>query len=332
VSAGRQCEEHAQQLWQEAKPDEYFFLEMFGSAVVEHLVRVASGRICGWADAHQLAALPHYSPGYTGWDVAEQVKLWELLRSIGPAQLPSNMEVFPTGMLRPKKSLLAVMGLTHDLDRARQLAPLIPCETCALPGCDYRRGPYRRPRPPREDVRFLQGGLRTAPSQPRAVLNPNAKYSINSKALKKWSSERLQLAVGADGSVTARFAFEGTTCSNQGRPLEFHYHVRLAAAQDGYRILEARCEPAPGDTGHTFQCEYLSQGADFLRRIASEQPLLGRPLDDVLTWERSRESSGCFCAADRRAHKWGMVFEVIHFALVERGLAVADGQSVANLE
>ena len=34
VSAGRECEERAQQLWRESKPDEYFFLEMYGSAVV----------------------------------------------------------------------------------------------------------------------------------------------------------------------------------------------------------------------------------------------------------------------------------------------------------
>ncbi|HEX7617866.1 MAG TPA: hypothetical protein VF480_04010, partial [Verrucomicrobiae bacterium] len=42
VSAGWECEEKARQLWQEGKPDEYFFLEMYGSAVVEHLVTAAS--------------------------------------------------------------------------------------------------------------------------------------------------------------------------------------------------------------------------------------------------------------------------------------------------
>src|SRR5512143_590416 len=38
VSAGPECEEHARQLWLEEKPDEYFFMEMYGSAVVEHLI------------------------------------------------------------------------------------------------------------------------------------------------------------------------------------------------------------------------------------------------------------------------------------------------------
>jgi len=76
VSAGRECEEHARQLWTEGKPDEYFFLEMFGSAVVENLVARTSGRICDLAAHQQLMAVPHYSPGYSGWDVAEQGRLF----------------------------------------------------------------------------------------------------------------------------------------------------------------------------------------------------------------------------------------------------------------
>ena len=79
VSAGKQCEEKARDLWLEGKPDEYFFMEMFGAAVVEHLGAGASGRICGWADGQGMVALPHSSPGYSGWDVSDQIKLWELI-------------------------------------------------------------------------------------------------------------------------------------------------------------------------------------------------------------------------------------------------------------
>ncbi len=140
VSAGGECEEHAQQLWRESKPDEYFFMEMFGSAVVEHLVTVASGHICGWADRHGAAALPHYSPGYSGWDISDQIKLWNLLRQNGARHFNGRLEVLETGMLRPKKSLLAVMGITRNLEKARSLARLIPCEACSLPDCRYRRG------------------------------------------------------------------------------------------------------------------------------------------------------------------------------------------------
>ena len=152
VSAGGECEEHAQQLWRESKPDEYFFMEIFGSAVVEHLVTVISGRICDWADRHGAAALPHYSPGYSGWDISDQIKLWNLLRQNGIQHFDSRLEVLESGMLRPKKSLLAVMGITRSLEKARSLARLIPCEACSLPRCQYRRVSYRHAPPQIEDV------------------------------------------------------------------------------------------------------------------------------------------------------------------------------------
>ncbi len=54
VSAGSECEEKAKQLWQEGKPDEYFFLEIYGSGrVVEHLITTTGARICAWADQNQ---------------------------------------------------------------------------------------------------------------------------------------------------------------------------------------------------------------------------------------------------------------------------------------
>jgi hypothetical protein len=156
VSAGEQCEEKARQLWQESKPDEYFFLEIFGSAVVEHLVTVASGRICSWADANKMAALPHYSPGYSGWDIADQIKLWDLIRQNGAGHLVGRLEVLETGMVRPKKSLLTVIGMTQHLGQARRLARLTPCETCSLPDCGYRRGRFKQPLPRIENGSVLQ--------------------------------------------------------------------------------------------------------------------------------------------------------------------------------
>ena len=153
VSAGRECEEHARELWNEGKPDEYFFLETCGSAAVEQLIAVASGHICAWADGNQMAALPHFSPGYSGWDIREQAAFWRLFQQSFNGRLPGELEVLDSGMLRPKKSLLAVIGLTRDLEKARGFQKLIPCENCSLPDCHYRRGPYKRPRPSMDNPR-----------------------------------------------------------------------------------------------------------------------------------------------------------------------------------
>jgi hypothetical protein len=150
VSAGKECEEHARQLWNDGKPDEYFFLESYGSAVVEQLITLASRHICAWADEHKMAALPHFSPGYSGWHIAEQLPLWSLFQKSFDRQFPGELEVLDSGMLRPKKSLLAVIGLTRDLEKARRFQKLIPCENCSLPGCRFRRAPYKRSRPQME--------------------------------------------------------------------------------------------------------------------------------------------------------------------------------------
>jgi hypothetical protein len=96
--------------------------------------------------------------------------------------------------------------------------------------------------------------------------------------------------------------------------------------------METNCVPASGDTGHTCQCEYLNNAASLMGRIADEKPLLGWPLNDVLSWERAYSPSGCFCDADRRSHKWGLVFEVIHYALVQREKEMANGQTATILK
>ena len=156
VTAGKECEEHARELWDESKPDEYFFLESYGSAVVEQLITVASRHICAWADENEMAALPHFSPGYSGWDFAEQLPLWSLFQKNFGGNFPGALEVLDSGMLRPKKSLLAVIGLTRNLEKARRLHTLIPCENCFLPDCRYRRAPFRCPRPQMESVARFQ--------------------------------------------------------------------------------------------------------------------------------------------------------------------------------
>ena len=315
VSAGAACEEHARHLWEEAKPDEYFFLESFGSAVVEHLVAATSGRICGLADSAGLIAVPHYSPGYAGWDVADQNKLFALIARGGTAPFPGPLEVLPSGMLRPKKSLLAVVGLTARTPAALAAARLVPCDACAFSPCRFRRAPYRHAGPP-------------APALAAATpLTTPAAYTTNPRALRKWARERVRLAPRADGTLAATFRFDGTTCSNQGRPLAFDYAVTLGTAADGYPILAADCRPAPEDEGHKFMCAYLADAPALLQAIAAEQPLLGRPLDAVLTWSRSPAPSGCHCDAPARAHKWGLALEAIHFALAQPAASPATPSS-----
>jgi len=253
-----------------------------------------------------VAVLPHYSPGYPDWTIEDQGSLLGVIRARCPAAAP--LAVFDTGMLRPKKSLLAVFGVTRHAERVRPLSELSPCESCSFAPCQYRRAPYRRSRQAPSDV----------PIADEAGVNPlaaDARYQVSVKALRRWSEDRLTLENDEDGGVAAVFRYEGTTCTNMGRPLRFHYHVRLGRREDGYPILDQSCAPAPDDDGHPAMCEYVRGGGALMAVIAAERPLQGRPLDEVVRWTRPSSPAGCYCEPDSRLHKWGLVLETIHFAL-----------------
>ncbi len=318
VSAGKECEEMARQLWLQEKPDEYFFLEMYGSAVVEHLIARTGFQFCDWADRQHLAILPHYSPGYPGWDISEQQRLLDVIRRHIPDALPGELSVLPTGMLNPKKSLLAVFGVTRNLAKVARLTDLVPCKNCSLPACQYRRVPYRKSMPQIESIQRLRSELTDSTNEPSKMPSPlsrNAQYRTGMSALKKWSKERLRLRFAEDGTVEATFTYDGTTCSNLGRPLQFILSVRLGSEQTGYKILSTDCFPAPGDEGHKSMCEYIRRGDPFIESIREEKPLAGKSLEEVLAWERPFSPTGCFCERPGRLHKWGLALEVLHFAL-----------------
>jgi hypothetical protein len=195
-------------------------------------------------------------------------------------------------MLRPKKSLLAVFGVTRYISRVRPLTDLRPCENCSFAACQYRRAPYRR-----------------------AVPEAGDRYSVSLKALKRWSDDRLTLTRRTDGTIDAVFHYEGTTCTNMGRPLKFDYLVTVGPREEGYPIRDQRCQPSRGDEGYTSMCRYLTDPTELMTSIASEQPLNGQPLDEVMRWARPASPAGCYCEPASRQHKWGLVLETIHYAL-----------------
>lgn len=307
VSAGPEAEEESHRRWEEGKPDEYFFLEIFGSAVVEQLAALTGARLCAWAEERGMAVLPHYSPGYPEWDVAEQPQLLELIKRAQRQPFPSPVEVFETGMLRPKKTLLAVFGLTRHTERLQRLTDLVPCENCSFGPCEFRRAPYRRaPRAWGEQVVQVRA----------ATLNPDAKYTVNRKALKRWAEELLTLSENQDGSVDALFRYEGSTCTN--KPLLFNYGVTLGPAAEGYPILKQSCVQAPEDKGLAVMCQYVEDAAGLMGAIDREKPLQGEKLEAVLSWWRTPVGAGCYCEQASRDHKWGLVLETVHYALVQK--------------
>jgi len=318
VSAGGELEREAQKLWLEEKPDEYFFLEVYGSAVVEHLITMKGAALCAWAESRDQAILPHYSPGYAEWDIAQQPALLDLIRQNGDQRLPGELDVLDSGMLRPKKSLLAVFGLTKQRERVGRLTELNPCERCSFLPCQYRRAPYVGvPRCFNRDEIAQTKQLLSQLLPEALVLEKNARYSVHAKALARWAASRLSLTERENGTIDALFRYEGTTCSNLGRPLFFDYHVTLGPREDGYVICAMACKPTPGDAGYTSMCRYIESAPLLMSSIDREKPLMGEPLNSVLAWDAANSAAGCYCELGDRMHKWRVVLETIHYALVE---------------
>ena len=147
-------------------------------------------------------------------------------------------------MLRPKKSLLAVFGVTPHTQNVLRLNELNPCQSCSFLPCQYRRAPYRRALPLTTELLPQVGKNESEGAAPATVLDLQAKYVVNRKALARWSSERLALTQQDDGNIDAHFRYDGTTCSNMGRQLSFDYRVTLGPREEGYPIRDESCSPA----------------------------------------------------------------------------------------
>jgi hypothetical protein len=138
VSAGREVDAETDRLWKDDRPDEAFFLDRLGAAMVEALIRRTSIVICRQAEAMQLTALPPLSPGCSDWDFADQHTLFSLF---GDATGPLTM--MSSGMVSPKNSMLSAVGLTRQ---RYAMTAREACQWCDLSPCAFRRAPYTQGR------------------------------------------------------------------------------------------------------------------------------------------------------------------------------------------
>ncbi len=226
-----------------------------------------------------------------------------------------------SGALRPKKSLIAVFGLTRHVDRLVHLRDLVPCERCSFAPCQYRRAPYRRGAR-RSTARSFDEPIRDdAPADDAAEapgLDRSAAYTVNHKALRRWAAERLTLTARADGSTDALFRYEGTTCSNMGHPLRFDYHVQLGPR--ARRVSDPRPALRAGRRRYRAHAHVRlhQRRRRLIEAVGRDAPLAGLPLDAVIGWHRPVSAAGCYCDEPSRVHKWGLVLETIHYALARR--------------
>jgi hypothetical protein len=136
VTVGGALEARVAALWEARELPLAAMLDSVGSGAVESLAEHVNDLLCARGIARGLRVTNRISPGYGGWDVAEQPLLFHFVdgASIGVAL---NDACFMT----PEKSITLLVGAGT---RARVDHYFSQCARCWMAACAYRRAPAAR--------------------------------------------------------------------------------------------------------------------------------------------------------------------------------------------
>jgi hypothetical protein len=280
ISAGMRTDAAIDEMWKTDRPDEAMVLNAYTIAIVEHLRWKIGNHLQNQLQADALTLLPHYSPGYEGWSLADQAQLFRLLRRHDNGE-KMPLELLPSGAMRPNKSTLLINGVTRKVD-SQQFAPQY-WNSMPLPAANGIEGPG---------------------------------YAFPEKTLALWRDKRLTLTPISEDELHAKFCMEGSTCNNMGVPLEFDFHIVLnRESTRAYRITAASCEPAANHQGYREMCAFLDKSDGFMAQLRSHRPMIGELLKDALKWNPQVSPAGCLCTRANQDHKWRIVLQTIHYTL-----------------
>ncbi len=108
-------------------------LDSVGSAAAESLAEYANDLLCQAALSDGLRVTNRISPGYAGWDTAEQRELFRLC----PGE-PIGVALNPSCFMTPVKTISFLVGVGPE---ARVDHYFTQCRRCWMRDCAYRRAP-----------------------------------------------------------------------------------------------------------------------------------------------------------------------------------------------
>lgn len=110
-----------------------YIMDTLGTVVVEKAMDLIAAELAEEAFRIGWRTTNRYSPGYCGWHVGEQQKLWSLL--------PSNfcgISLNASSLMTPVKSISGLMGLGKNAVKTPYA-----CSGCTMMHCTYRKRAYR---------------------------------------------------------------------------------------------------------------------------------------------------------------------------------------------
>jgi hypothetical protein len=133
---GDVLEAHASDLWEARELPLAMMLDSVGSAAVESLAEYVNDQLCQEGITRGVKVTNRVSPGYGGWDVAEQRLLWQLCPG-DAVGVTLNDACF----MSPTKTITILVGAGAA---ARVDDYFSQCARCWMRDCAYRRAPAAR--------------------------------------------------------------------------------------------------------------------------------------------------------------------------------------------
>jgi hypothetical protein len=133
---GDALERRVAELWEARELPLASMLDSVGSGAVESLAEYVNDVLCQQGLAAGLVVTNRISPGYAGWDVAEQRALFRLC-----AGAPAGVALNEACVMSPGKSISLLVGAGRD---ARADHYFSQCARCWMRDCAYRRTPAVR--------------------------------------------------------------------------------------------------------------------------------------------------------------------------------------------
>jgi hypothetical protein len=132
-TVGSAIEDRVRALWDSRELPLAVMLDSVGSAAAESLAEYANDLLCQAAISAGTKVTNRVSPGYAGWNTAEQAALFLLC----PGD-PIGVTLNDSCVMSPGKSISFLVGVGPE---ARVDHYFTQCRRCWMPDCAYRRAP-----------------------------------------------------------------------------------------------------------------------------------------------------------------------------------------------
>jgi len=132
-TAGATFDSWSKQLFDQGDFPEGYIADMMGSEIVEAAIDWLEVKIREKLQPLSLKMTNRFSPGYCGWNVWEQFKLFSLL--------PENfcgISLTESALMVPIKSVSGIIGIGGSVEKIGY-----PCDVCTMKNC-YRRRKHER--------------------------------------------------------------------------------------------------------------------------------------------------------------------------------------------